>query len=209
MSIDHLYCVSTSSAKGLFVAGLMLSATLTTGTGGGYFSENPKDWIHHPYIGHRLPIDLEVTEEKSIPIDVRMILEHIENIKNVFDMPISGIADMLDVSRQAVYKWLANTSTPEQSKQELIKVFSQVADKFKEAGIKRSGVLLKMKAFAGRSLKDILLAGEASDYHIMTLINEAKIMESSYNKSGLSESKAKPTNEWQSSVSIPGFPEKK
>jgi len=212
MSIDDLYCVSQNTVAAKVAAGLVL-ATFATGTGGVYSLEKAKDWISHPYIEHRLPVNLEVLSEElpliSTSVDVRTILEHIENIKNVFDVPISSIADILDVSRQAVYKWLANTSTPEQNKQEIIRTFSQVADKFKEAGINRSGVLLKMKAFNGRSLSDILLAGENPSDYITTLITEAKIMESSYKKSGLSESKAKPTDEWRSYISIPGFPEKK
>lgn len=137
---------------------------------------------------------------------MKTVLE-VENIKNVFDIPISSIADILNVSRQAVYKWLANTSMPDENKHAVIKTFSQVADKFKKAGINRPGILLKMKAFEGRSLSDILLAGENADFYISALIKEAKIRESSYKKSGLSESKANPTDEWRSYISIPGFPE--
>ncbi len=212
MSIDNFYHVSQSPGVAAKLTCLVLGTTLATGTGGGYFPENVKDWISHPYIEHRLP-DFEVLSEESslvsVSVDVRTILEHIENIKNVFNVPISNIADMLNVSRQAVYKWLSNISAPEQNKKELIIKFSQVADEFKEAGIIRSGILLKMKAFGGRSLGDILLTSEAPNVYVAKLINEARIMESSYKKSGLSESKTKPTNEWQSYISIPGFPEKK
>ncbi|MHB1287117.1 MAG: hypothetical protein ACYCYP_11290 [Leptospirales bacterium] len=51
---------------------------------------------------------------------------------------------------------------------------------------------------------DLFRSGESSDEYIKTLIIEAKAMENSYRKSGLSLSKAKSTSDWQSYISVPG-----
>lgn len=133
--------------------------------------------------------------------------EYFENIINVFDLKYSDLAKLLTVSRQVVYKWLVGSSNPEQNKQNRIIELNRIADKFKEADISRAGFFLKMKAFGEQSLMDLLIAGESTDKYVTALINEAKIMEASYNKSGLSSSKAKPNDNWQSYISIPGFDE--
>ncbi len=185
---------------------------MAVGTGSVYDVEHVKGWEHH--IQSRTPYDVDTktsieysTTTANFP-DIRTTRQHIDNIRQIFNMPISNMADILNVSRQAVYKWLAGHSTPEQDKQNLIKILSQIADKFQEAGISHSGTLLRMKAFENQSLVDILLSGKNTDRYVAALIDEAKIMELSYQNSGLSESKSQPTSNWQSSISIPGFPEK-
>lgn len=55
---------------------------------------------------------------------------------------------------------------------------------------------------------DLIKSGENRHEHVAALISEAKEMESSYNQSGLANSKSKPTSDWQSSVSIPGSSER-
>lgn len=211
MSIANHYSIAPNQAPAKTIATLLL-ATIAMGTGEGIpLLNNMADQPY--YVMNRLPYETTIQDspKRTLPTspDVRTTLEHIENIRHVFDIPLSNIADLLNVSRQAVYKWLAGTSIPEQQKQTSIKKLSQIADRLKEAHIIRAGLLIKMKAFNGRSLTELLLAGEATNEHLIALINEAKIMEASYKKSGLSLSKAKPTNDWQSYISIPGFPEKK
>ena len=51
---------------------------------------------------------------------------------------------------------------------------------------------------------DLLKTGDDCTAQVLALISEAKAMEASYQKSGLASSKAKPTNDWQAYVSIPG-----
>lgn len=113
MSIDHLYNASKHTAVAVatakIVSTMMFGTTLMAGTGGLYSVENAKSWLSHPYVEHRLSgLDIEILNEvvALTSVDVRTILEHLQNIKNVFEIPISNIADILDVSRQAIYKWL-------------------------------------------------------------------------------------------------------
>ncbi len=188
---------------------LLLGAAL--GTGSVYDIKHADAWI--PSIKHRVSFSInksealtENTKLLSSP-DLRTPAQHLENIRSIFNIPVSNIADLLNVSRQAVYKWLAGNSTPEQEKQYIITTLSQTADKFHEAKISRPDALLTMKAFNGQSLIDIVFSGKDPTQHITILVREAKIMQEAYESSGLSLSKAKPTNNWQSYISIPGSSE--
>ena len=140
--------------------------------------------------------------------DVRTASEHIESIRNVLNPAIADLAGLFDVSRQAIYKWLSGDSTPEPDKLNRIVELSRIADAFQAAGVSRAGALLKMKAFAGRSLMDLIKSGENRSEHVAALISEAKAMEASYKQSGLTTSKSKSSSDWQSSISIPGSSER-
>jgi DNA-binding transcriptional regulator YiaG len=198
-----------TTIKALSLSALLLGAAL--GTGSAYDLKNADAWIHA--IKPRVPFSINKsetpTEDTKLPSspDLRTPAQHLENIRNILNIPVSNIADLLSVSRQAVYKWLAGNSTPEQEKQHIIITLSQIADKFHEANISRPDTLLTMKAFSGQSLMDIVISGKDPSQHIAVLIREAKIMQESYENSGLSLSKAKPTNNWQSYISIPGSSE--
>ncbi len=178
---------------------------LLTGTGCNYSMDHARGWSS--YVQTRVPFIIDSSDasfEDVEQIDVRTVAEHIENIRGVFDPSISDLALLFDVSRQTVYKWMSGTSTPEQDKSTRIAEFSRIADDFRKSEVLRAGSLLKMKTFGGRSLMDLFRSGESIDEPVKTLIIEAKAMENSYRKSGLSSSKSKSTNDWQSYISLPG-----
>ncbi|QKE39889.1 MAG: XRE family transcriptional regulator [Ferrovum myxofaciens] len=183
--------------------------TVLFGTGSVYGLDRTEFWRHH--IQPRVPFILDaadITADSAKRLDVRTAAEHIENIRNVLNPPVADLASLFDVSRQAIYKWLAGSSTPEENKLARIHELSRIADAFYVAGVSRAGTLLKMKTFGGRSLMDLIKSGENRHKHITTLITEAMAMESSYNLSGLAATKSKPTGDWQSSISIPGSSER-
>ncbi len=183
-------------------------STMLIGTGSVYGVDRTADWRH--YLQPRVQFILDEADDGLDGVghpDIRTPIEHLENIRNVLNMPIAGLADILDVSRQAIYKWLSGKSEPEPEKLDRIVQLSSIADAFSEAGISHAGSLLKMKAFNGRSLMDLIKSGENSSDHVAALINEARAMEESYKQSGLLTSKSKPTDDWRSSISIPGSPE--
>lgn len=197
-----------TTLKTLGFSTLLLGAL---GTGSVYDVEHADAWIHaiKPRVSFSISKNetlTESTELQSSP-DLRSPAQHLENIRCIFNIPVSNIADLLNVSRQAVYKWLTGNSTPEQEKQHIITTLSQTADKFRESNILRPDALLTMKAFNGQSLMDIVFSGKDPSQHIAILIREAKIMQESYENSGLSLSKAKPTSNWQSYISIPNSSE--
>ena len=183
---------------------ISMGILLLTGTGCNYSIDHAHGWSS--YVQTRVPfmIDASASFKDVEQIDVRTVAEHIENIRGVFDPSISDLALLFDVSRQTVYKWMSGTSTPEPDKSARIAEFSRTADEFRKSEVLRAGSLLKMKTFDGRSLMDLFRSGESRDEHVKTLIIEAKAMENSYKKSGLSSSKSKSTSDWQSYISIPG-----
>lgn len=77
------------------------------------------------------------------------------------------------------------------------------AMQFKEAEVKRYDYLFRRKLLNGRTLLDIIEAGEDTAPYVDHLINEAKLMEEAYKRSGLADSKAPATDNWKATISIP------
>ena len=120
---------------------------------------------------------------------------------------IADLATTFGVSRQAIYKWIGGETTPEDDKLERIRSLSLAADAFQKAGMARASSLLKMKAFEGRSLLDLVAAGQLLPEHTQALIVEAQAMDAAYSRSGLAKSKAAPSDDWRTELSIPGSSE--
>lgn len=183
-------------------AAVAMIGTVLLGTGSFYGLERANVWL--PHLQSRMPIHLEVSRDRMRRPDVRTMAEHVENIRRVLNPSVTTLAILFDVSRQAIYKWLAGSSVPEQEKQARIVELSQIADEFQAAGVLRADALLTMKAFDGKSLVDLIRVGENRKEHVAALLSEAQAMESSYRASGLSSAVSPPTKAWQSSISIPG-----
>lgn len=187
----------------------VLGSVLTlAGTGSAYDISRARDW--RTLVQHRVPliVDVEALSHSPAPRpDLRTVAEHIANIRHVLNPAIADLASVLGVSRQAIYKWIGGDVTPEPDKLERIRTLSYVADAFRDTEVSRASALLKMKAFDGRSLMDIVAAGEFLPKHVQALIAEARAMEAAYGRSGLARTKAKPTQDWQTELSIPGYPE--
>lgn len=178
---------------------------LLASTGSIYAQDEAKKWQR--YLESRIPLVSEWQEEPLSNIDVRTPLEHLENIRTILNPPISELAIFFDVSRQAIYKWLAQEASPESDRLSRIIKLSKIADAFKEARIQRAGALLNMKVFDDQSLFDLLKSGKPHESAVQELILEAKILEESYIRSGLSQSNAESTNDWRTSISIPAYQE--
>lgn len=140
-------------------------------------------------------------------LDIRSPKEHIENIRKVLNPAISDLAALFGLTRQAIYKWINGTSSPDNNNIARVVALSQIADRFKAEGTPRAHDLVKMKIFSGRSLMDIVKNGEQTDQHLTTLIAEAKAMIDGYRRSGAANSRTPPSDDWKSSVSIPSASE--
>ncbi len=135
--------------------------------------------------------------------DLRSATDHLVNIRQVLNPAIVELSAVFDVSRQAIYKWLGGESAPEPDKLERIRALSLAADAFREAGITHAGQLLKMKAFEGLSLMDLVARNRLLPSHTQTLIAEMQAMDAAYHRSGLEKTKGKPSEDWRSELSIP------
>ncbi|WP_295994400.1 helix-turn-helix transcriptional regulator [Rugamonas sp.] len=171
-------------------------------TGSSYDVRRADVWM--PYLQGRV----EFTVTHAMPVqaraDVRTPAEHLANIRAVLQPAIADLAELFDVSRQAIYKWLAADTRPDADKMPRLTELSRIADAFRHAGIARAGALLKMRALHGKSLFDLLKSNTDSSAAVAQLIAEATTMEQAYRDSGLALSSATPSGDWQSSVSIPG-----
>jgi len=184
------------------------SALAVVGTGSVFDLSRAGDWrtMLQPRVQFIVDVDVLGDTPAQRP-DLRTAAEHLANIRQVLNPAIMDLASVLGVSRQAIYKWIGGDATPEDDKLNRIRALSVAADAFREAGVSRASTLLKMKVFEGRSLLDLAASGDLKPAHVQTLINEAKAMEAAYDRSGLSRTKARPSDEWQTEVSIPGSPE--
>ncbi len=188
------------------------------GTGSVYEISQTMHWKHWPscydLLKYRLPCftlfsldDMTAVDRVQEPRpDLRSASEHLENIRRVFKPAVSDLAVVFGVSRQAVYKWIDDSATPEPANFKRIVELSHTADAFRDAGITRASNLLKMKAFQGRSLLDLLADGRLQSTHVQALIAEARAMDAAYDRSGSARSRAKPSDDWRTELSIPGVP---
>ena len=186
---------------------LIGSALAVDGTGSIFDLSRVADWRR--MLESRIPlhVELAVSDDSQERPDLRSASDHLGNIRQVLNPAIADLATVFGVSRQAIYKWMGGEATPEFDKFERIRALSHAADAFRNAGITRASSMLKMKAFEGRSLMDLAAGGQLLPSHIQSLITEAQAMDAAYNRSGLPMSKARPSDDWRSVISIPGTPE--
>lgn len=190
-------------------AALIGSALVIGGTGSVFDLSRAGDWRR--MVEARVPFHVDVgvaDESQEQRPDLRSASDHLANIRQVLNPAIADLATVFGVSRQAIYKWIGGEATPEPDKFERIRTLSHAADAFRDAGIARASSMPKMKAFEGRSLLDLAAAGQLLPSHIQALITEAKAMDAAYDRSGLAKSKAKPSDDWRTEISIPGSPER-
>lgn len=199
----------TAPIRAAATVALIGSALVISGTGSVFDLSRAGDWRR--MVEARLPFHVDVgvaDESQEQRPDLRSASEHLANIRQALNPAIADLAAVFGVSRQAIYKWIGGEATPEPDKFERIRTLSHAADAFRDAGIARASSMLKMKAFEGRSLLDLAAAGQLLPSHIQALIAEAKAMDAAYDRSGLAKSKAKPSDDWRTELSIPGSPER-
>jgi len=187
-------------------AAVAVIACVLSGTGSVFALSHANEW--GKMLDTRVPyFDVQTVDTNGARPDIRSAEEHLVNIRQVLNPAIADLATVFGVSRQAIYKWIGGESTPEPEKFERIRSISFVADAFLKAGVTRATSLLKMKAFEGRSLMDLVSTGQLLPEHTQLLIAEAQAMDAAYNRSGLAKSKATPSDDWRAELSIPGSSE--
>lgn len=201
-----LFAAPIGAAATVFA--LLGSALAVSGTGSIFEISRAGDWRKMLEARVPLHVDVQTTDDSLVQRpDLRSASQHLANIREVMNPAIADLTNVFGVSRQAIYKWIGSEATPESEKFERILALSRAADAFRDAGVTRASSMLKMKAFEGQSLMDLAAAGKLLPSHIQSLIAEAHAMDAAYGRSGLANSKAKPSDDWRSAISIPGSPE--
>lgn len=136
-------------------------------------------------------------------IDVRSAQQHLENIKSVFALPVSDLAQALGVTRQSIYKWMSASAIPEGDNLSRLASLSRIADQFSKANISRAGALLSVKVSGEKSVLELFRSGESVDEYIPQLVAEATAIDHAYESSAARNRAASDSSEWRSSISIP------
>lgn len=184
------------------------ASLMLMGTGASYPVTTYKHW--RQYVQPRVQFSFESNdspyESTIVPdIDVRNVAQHLANIRDVFSPSMSEFAKDLGITRQALYKWSSGENQPDDdSNVRYITDLSNAADAFRKAGIIDAKLLVKMKAFNGESLIELIKRGDDWHKSVQILIDESIAMKAGADSADFSSSKAKPTDSWKASVSIPG-----
>lgn len=96
-----------------------------------------------------------------------------DRIKNVFGLSISRQAQILGVSRTAIYNW-RNGEKPTDKNLELLTDLNNTADLFERANIEVTGLLMKRPFIQGKSLLDLLVEGTSIFQPAKMLIAQIK-----------------------------------
>lgn len=184
------------------------ASCLLVGTGATYPVNSIQNW--RQFVQPKVQFGFEAVEVSSTtdtvqPVDVRNIAQHLANIREILSPSMSELAKELGITRQALYKWLSGENQPDDPvKTNFIARLSYVADEFRKAHVSDGKLLIKMKAFNGLSLVD-LIKGELDWLEpVQLLINESNAMSAAADIAKFAASKAMPSDGWLSSISIPG-----
>lgn len=198
-----------SPAAKPIISGLFATLLLGSGTGATFDMHNFDEWFS--YVKDRSPVLGELalySESKThvdVPPDLRSAEEHLVNIRSVIGLPMSELAKELNVTRQALYKWLSAESHPDSpEKVEHIKRLSIIADLFSANGLSNGKSLVKIRAFDGDCLLDVVKTSSGWLEKANTLVNEAVAMKDAARNSGIIGSKAESSSDWLASESISG-----
>ncbi|WP_312298715.1 helix-turn-helix domain-containing protein [Atlantibacter hermannii] len=177
-------------------------------TGANFLLKNLSNWCK--YVQSKTTVNIAVNDDSLMQagtkaIDLRTISDHMHNVKSVIAPSMSELAKDLNVTRQALYKWLSGESQPDvQANVDYIVELSKMADRLNEAGVKNAKALVKMKVFDGLSVMDIVKQGKKWERSVEFLIAEHQLMREAAKKAKLGTSKASPSEDWKSGISIPG-----
>lgn len=198
-----------SSAAKPIISGLFATLLLGSGTGASFDMHNFDEW--YSYVKDKTPIlgDLVLNPETKTHIgpvpDLRSAEEHLANVRNVIGLPMSELAKELNVTRQALYKWLSAESQPDSpEKIEHIKRLSLIADLFNANQLSNGKSLVKIRAFDGASLLDVVKTSPDWFEKAKSLVSEAVAMKEAARNSGMMDSKAESSSDWLASESISG-----
>jgi DNA-binding transcriptional regulator YiaG len=189
-------------------ASVLAGAAIFASTGSVYSLDRVDAWLGHVQPRVHVQLTKESTEAtlEHLTVDLRAIPEHIDNIKNSLQMGMSDVARTLGVTRQAAYKWLSGTATPENESKLLILKLSRLSDVFKKEGLIRTGDLARAKVFGGNSIIDLILSNSDTKEHTASLIREGlKLQQHEDRVTQDSINRNTPRNDWLNEQSIPSY----
>lgn len=139
-----------------------LGSMASIGTGGSLDIQSLRNDFEH--ISYWAP-----TSEVADVALIRTPAEDLEIIRNVFRPAISDLAAAFGVSRQSVYNWINGEAVAEDNSQRLADL-ARASDILLASGISDARVLLKRKFANGRTLFQVVAAGESASTAAQQLV---------------------------------------
>lgn len=166
-----------SESRGMTAFAPYLVCALLAGTGGYATADYLAKRSDH---GYRFIQFKNVTSEVDITAQmdvVRTSAENLARIREILKPTITELANLFDVSRQAVYDWQAGKPTASENAAKLDDL-AKAADVFAATGTEGSSQLLRRKIAGSKSLLDVVREGgsatSAAQVLAQTLVREAK-----------------------------------
>ncbi len=158
-SASMLYSRGTAKP---FVAAVTLFGALVAGTGGFYSQNNTvlvSTWTTVPAV----VISVTTAKSRKMHLQNLSVPKAISQIRNKLGLKMSEMADILGVSRQAVYLWLEGGNLKPEYIQRIWDL-SRIADQLQAAGIERPEHFIHRPLTSeGNSLLHLLVRGESVD----------------------------------------------
>lgn len=131
------------------------AVTMLGGVGTGRFVDDLDWWQQHrsrdSFFSSSTSNVIEITSARTAADDI-------SRIREILSPGISGLANILGVTRQAVYNWL-NGEQPRPEYVAKLADLAQAADLLAETGVPITGALLKRKLFKGKNLLEVACDG--------------------------------------------------
>jgi hypothetical protein len=145
---------------------------------------------------------------QNIVTPPRTISEHIANILRVVSPSVTELGTILKVTRQAIYKWKNGECELDADNADRVRRLSQIAHRFSLANVANPMPLLKAKVFAGHSALELFQQDHLNDNQISMLIKEGTAMQQTYKNASAVNSRARASEDWRATISLPGRLEK-
>ncbi len=133
------------------------------------------------------------------------MIHHIRDYMTFFDLRASEAAEWYKVDKSTINSWLADLEHPDDDEYWEGYPYLEMAMTLLELNGVRSGkYFINWTKLDGKTILDLKKSGELKPYHIHFQVHQFKEMQAAYDRSKLSKSKAKSTDDWKSEISIPG-----
>lgn len=139
----------------------------------------------------------------SIESRSTQIATQIDAIQTQLNLGVTGIASVLGVSRQAIYKWLGGSS-PEAPRKESLASLQRLSEMCERDVLKRPERTLDVKLDSGSSLREFFAVGHVDDFLLEQAVSEVRTREIDYSRSGIAQSVGPERDDWRLKESVAG-----
>lgn len=132
-------------------------------------------------------------------------VEHLFALQDQLKLSVTDIARLFKVQRAEVYRWQSGDMQLTSNQKMLLTKLDGVVHRLKKSNLKNYERFTKVKVQNGESLFDLLVREADVDSCLTLLIQEGRLIELAYEESGISNSKAKPNDNWKSTIFMGGI----